>query len=70
VDLTEFALGGNARTVAKSTSWGGDYQGRPAFARELADLYRTINPEPPADKSIRSAVRLLFRLSLSETQSG
>ena len=39
VDLTEFFLGGSKETAAKTTSWKGDFRGRPRLASEFADLY-------------------------------
>jgi hypothetical protein len=60
-DLSEFALGSNARAVRKRGKWGGDYSGRPAFAMEIADFYKTVNPNRKRETAIRNALRQLFR---------
>ena len=61
VDLSEFALGGRSETIAKMTSWGGDYVGRPVFARELVTMFRVHKPSAHASRTIRHSLRLLFR---------
>jgi hypothetical protein len=59
VDLSEFALGGGSSTVAKMSGWGGDYVGRPAFARELVTVFVVHKPSAHASRSIRNGMRLL-----------
>ncbi|WP_426532779.1 hypothetical protein [Bradyrhizobium sp. McL0615] len=55
VDLSEFALGGarSKRCVA--------YSGRPLFARQIAAFFETDNPSQHSAKSMRVALRQLFR---------
>jgi hypothetical protein len=61
VDLSEFALGGNERTVRKVNAWGGDYSGRPDMALELADFFDTLAPIRSTCASIRSSMRQFYR---------
>lgn len=61
LDLSEFALGGNENTVAKSTSWSGNYSGRPHFAREIYNLLFLTNPGESTATATRAAMRQFFR---------
>jgi hypothetical protein len=61
LDLSEFALGGKAATVKKTTSWGGDYRGRPAFAAEIVAMFNLLQPNETSAIAIRTGLRLLFR---------
>lgn len=55
VDLSEFALGG-ARTRGCVA-----YSGRPLLARQIAAFFETENPSSHSGKSMRVALRQLFR---------
>jgi hypothetical protein len=69
IDLSEFALGGIA-TAAKTTSWNGDYRGRPRLAREIYDLVFLTNPTERSVISTRSAMRNFFRFLDERAASG
>jgi hypothetical protein len=61
VDLSEFAIGGREETVGKITAWGGDYTGRPQFAKEIAAMLVEEGPSENACDGIRYALRGFFR---------
>ncbi|MCJ2071076.1 hypothetical protein MKK75_20160 [Methylobacterium sp. J-030] len=63
VDLSEFAVGGRLedQSAAGRRHWGGDFSGRPTFAREIAVYYRRTSPSASASRGIRAALRALFR---------
>ena len=50
-----------ARHGRKTTSWSGDYRGRPRFARKIYDLFFLTNPTEKSASSTRSAMRHFFR---------
>jgi hypothetical protein len=70
IDLSEFALGGGVATAAKTTSWSGDYRGRPRLAREIYDLFFLTNPTEKSAISTRSAMRNFFRFLDEGAASG
>ena len=63
VDLSEFAVGGKLEQIAPKAkhAWAGDFNGRPLFAMEIAELFQRDRPEPGASKGTRHALRGLFR---------
>jgi hypothetical protein len=61
VDFSEFALGGSAETVLKTTSWRCDYRGRPMFAREMYDYFLLENPSHSSAQGYRTGMRNFFR---------
>lgn len=63
ISLVEFSTGGAIDNVAPKARyiWGGDYQGRPAFAEQIARLFRQERFEPKDCRSVMTAFRSLFR---------
>lgn len=63
VDLSEFDRGGRLadQSAMGQKHWGGDFIGRPKFAREIADYYRLVQPNSISSRAIRTALRSLFR---------
>ncbi len=63
VDLSEFANGGRKTELRNAIQWvwGGDFAGRPRFARQIATYFRLASPGPRHGVSVRSALRYLFR---------
>jgi hypothetical protein len=71
VDLAEFAGGGSSKNIASRARclWVGDFTGRPAFARELAEMVRFTRPADQSLESTRWAMRHWFRF-LDATPNG
>jgi hypothetical protein len=63
VDLSEFAVGGNVEQVVPKAkhAWAGDFDGRPLFAMEIAELLQRDRLEPRAAKAVRHSLRGIFR---------
>ncbi|WP_408902559.1 hypothetical protein [Methylobacterium radiotolerans] len=62
MDVTEFAVGRQEATKRnKRLSRLADFQGRPKFANEIADLFRISQPHKEASRDSQSAFRTLFR---------
>jgi len=61
-DLTEFAVGGtDDGRVRGRKAWGGDFTGRPAFARELTAALQLLRPPEKAFVKWMTSIRVFFR---------
>lgn len=63
VDLREFSEGGRIENVAPQVrrSWTSDFQGRPQFANEYAEMLFYYRPVKPTASVTRAAMRAFFR---------
>jgi hypothetical protein len=69
VDLSEFALGGTFTSTVNVSDFSGPFSGRPAFAREMVMLFM-LNPSWESARSMRGAVRILFRYLDGQVRRG
>lgn len=63
VDLREFHEGRSISDLPSRhrNQWGGDFSGRPAIARELAEYFRNELPPKASERSKRASARILLR---------
>lgn len=63
VDLSEFSIGGKLENVPGNAKrvWTGDFNGRPLFAAEIAELIAREPLEREASRQMRHAFRGIFR---------
>jgi hypothetical protein len=60
VDLSEFSAGGSGDAIVRG-SWGGDFSGRPAFAREIAEMLEEHAPTENSYAQMKTGLRAFFR---------
>ncbi|MDH6258878.1 hypothetical protein [Bradyrhizobium sp. BR13661] len=72
VDLREFAEGGLLENLPERSRhvWGGDFAGRPQFAREFAEMVEAEQPRLPTLSQWRWGLRVLFRFLDADAAKG
>jgi hypothetical protein len=63
VDLTEFSEGGRLENIVPQARgfWAGDFQGRPEFAEQYAEMLFLQRPKEDSAAASRAAMRAFFR---------